>query len=376
MKLALVGDYPLNKAYGGVGQYIYCLAAALAKYHQDIDVKVLTYSDRKYAFQERNFVVYTVARNNKIPRVLTIYQDAVSMEEEIRRINPDVVHISGTYYPYSYLGQRILSVYPLLATLHAYAGHEIWYLPANQRINGLVSYLLENRLLKRLDNVVVCSTYMEQLVARKTSAHIFVIPNGVDDHLFHGPIPTLEDNIKHPSILFLGRLEKIKGIEVLIMAIPEIRKSIPDLQVYLAGEGHEKKSIEKLIQKLNIENSVTLLGNISGAKKFAYLKNTDLFVAPSYQETFGLSVLEAMEYGKAIVASNTGNMPYFIKDGIEGLLCEPGDCLELAKKCIYILLNQEFARNIGAKAMLKAEEYTWNNTADLIYQAYKKILSQ
>jgi glycosyltransferase involved in cell wall biosynthesis len=359
MKLVLAGDYPLNTTCGGVGQYIY----------------IITYSNNKYIFREKDFTVHTVGRNTNIPRVLTIYSDAVNMQREIRKINPDIVHVSGTYYPYSYLCERIKSEYPLLATLHAYAGNEMWYVPITQRLNSLITYILEKRLLESINNIAVCSFDMKLLVQPKTNANISVIPNGTDFTFFKDSEYVCENEILHPSILFLGRLEKIKGIEVLIRAIPEIRRRIPNIHVYLAGEGCEKNRVKKLIRKLDIDNCVTFLGYISGHKKYFYIKSTDLFVAPSYHESFGLSTLEAMACGKAIVASNIGNIPYLIEDGKEGYLVKTGDHEELAKISIQILLNQGDGEIMGANAQRKAKCYTWNNTANLTYKLYRKILN-
>jgi glycosyltransferase involved in cell wall biosynthesis len=374
MKLVLVGDYPLKTACGGVGQYISCLASALASY-QDIDVNVITYSNKQYVFREGNYVVHTVIRNTNIPKVLTIYSDTLNMEEEIRTINPDIVHVSGTYYPYNYLCKCIRNDYPLLVTLHAYSGNEIWNVPILHIPNSLINYVLEKRFLKSIKNIIVCSVSMKKLVQQKLNANIYVVPNGTDFTNIMKNENNYENDIKHPSILFLGRLEKIKGIEVLIKAIPEIKKKIPDIHVYLAGEGSRKNWIIKLIRELNIDNNVTFLGYITGYTKYFYIKNADLFVAPSYYESFGLSILEAMACGKAIVASNVDNVPYLIEDGKEGILIRPSDSQELANGCIQVLLNPNYGKLMGANAKQKAESYTWNDTAKMTYKLYQKILN-
>jgi glycosyltransferase involved in cell wall biosynthesis len=216
---------------------------------------------------------------------------------------------------------------------------------------------------------------MKKLVQQKLNANIYVVPNGTDFTNIMKNENNYENDIKHPSILFLGRLEKIKGIEVLIKAIPEIKKKIPDIHVYLAGEGSRKNWIIKLIRELNIDNNVTFLGYITGYTKYFYIKNADLFVAPSYYESFGLSILEAMACGKAIVASNVDNVPYLIEDGKEGILIRPSDSQELANGCIQVLLNPNYGKLMGANAKQKAESYTWNDTAKMTYKLYQKILN-
>jgi len=373
MKLVLVGDYPLNAAYGGVGQYIYCLASALADY-EDIEVNVLTYSDKKYVFRENNFTVHTVDRNSNLPRILTIYNDTINMQRTIGMLDPDLVHVSGFHYPYNFLCKRIKGEYPLLVTLHSYAGHEMWYVPPVHMLNSLINYVLEERTLRNINDITVCSTSMKQLIQRKSDAKIYVVPNGAIITDIQDNSCICADKIIHPSILFLGRLEKIKGIEVLIRAIPVIRKNIPNIHVYLAGDGYEVKNIKRLVKKLRIGAYVTFLGYIVGAKKCSYIKSTDLFIAPSYHESFGLSILEAMACGKAIVASNADNIPCLIEDGKEGVLVNPGDYQELAAKIIQVLLSRDHGNTMGFNARQKAANYTWNNTAKMTYEVYKKIL--
>jgi glycosyltransferase involved in cell wall biosynthesis len=373
IKLVIVGDYPLNKQYGGAGEHIRSLSTMLASMN-DIKVYVVTLGDSNYIIEENKLKVHVVRKRENIYSDITFICDAANLNREIKRINPDIVNVDGAYIPYNYLISLILNKYPMLVTMHGFAWKDLRYITFRQILSATINYILERCIVPKISNISVCSAMMEPPIKRLTDAQIFVIPNGLDFNLIKDVENVCKRSIVHPSILYIGRLEKIKGIKILIRAITLIKKKLPNIHVYIAGEGSEKSAIKKLAKQLKIENCITLLGFITGDEKYFYINAVDLVVVPSYYESFGIALLEAMSCAKPIVASNAGNIPNLIEDGVSGILFEPGNYNDLAAKSIGVLADPMFGENMGINARKEAQKYTWENTARLTCEAYKKIL--
>jgi len=156
---------------------------------------------------------------------------------------------------------------------------------------------------------------------------------------------------------------KTKGLPYLIEAahilnskfkIPGTRKA--GAKFLIIGEGKEKKRLENLIKKYNLEDMVFLLGRIPDAYK--YLKAFDVFVLPSLKEGFPWIILEAMAAEIPIIATNVGAIPEIIENGKEGILIEPKNSQILAEKFFWFLNNQGRAKKMGIKAREKVKKFS------------------
>jgi glycosyltransferase involved in cell wall biosynthesis len=373
MKLVLIGDYPIKNSYGGVNEHIKLLASALTIFN-DLDISIITLYDRDLTISEDNLKIYTVKRNIHLPRVLTIISDALHMKKKIEEIKPDIVHIQGSHYPYGFLAAILKEKYLLVLTLHALAEIEINYNSFLNKVSALATLIPEKYILSKIKHIIVCSEDMRRRIIKYVKASIYVIPNGIDNSIENITISSISNIIKHPAILYIGRFEKIKGVDLLIKAIPEIKRNIPGVHVYLAGNGSKKNMMKKLARRLNIDNCIIYLGYITGQEKYTCIKAADLILVPSYYESFGLALLEAMACGKPVVATRVGNIPYLVEDGISGYLVEPGNYRELATRSIEILSNNTLGEKMGMSGKMKAQGYTWDNVAKLTYELYNEIL--
>src|SRR5258706_8651250 len=137
-------------------------------------------------------------------------------------------------------------------------------------------------------------------------------------------------NPKSVIIGFVGRLEKVKGGEVLLDAAQKILKESPSIQIVFAGEGKERFEWEQWAQKENLSHNISFLGNVEAIHEiYAIL---DIFVYPVlWEEGFGLSVLEAMAAQKPVVASNTGALPSLVIDQVSGMIIPKNDAFRLAE---------------------------------------------
>lgn len=174
------------------------------------------------------------------------------------------------------------------------------------------------------------------------------------------PLPLLEradiQNIavEENSILFVGWVQPHKGLHIILEAMSQILEELPEVRLYVIETGEEesyKNRILSLIKELKLNKHVLLLGKLSHKKVKEYLKKSSVVVIPEQWENVGpLLLSEAMGLAKPIVASSIGSIPEFIRDGENGLLANPKDPLDFAKKITWMLRNRKMALEMGKKA--------------------------
>lgn len=184
--------------------------------------------------------------------------------------------------------------------------------------------------------------------------------------------PAVKKKYGQHKLLFLGRLCKAKGIEELLKAVAELSEEYPDIKLYLGGIW-EDKELEKLAA-LNA-SYVKDLGWITGEEKSKYLAESDLFVLPSYFEGQSVSILEAMAYSCAVVASDIGGIPQMIEDGKTGILIRPKDAASLKDGLRKALEDEALCARLGANARKKAEEgFSIEKNMEHLLQIYGRIV--
>jgi len=193
---------------------------------------------------------------------------------------------------------------------------------------------------------------------------IKVIHNGIDTKKF-APVINSERvkqklGLKRHVVLFVGRLEKRKGPDLLVRAIPEIKKVVKDVSFLFVGDDNTPCSIKnvlrEIVAKLGCEEDVLFYGKASESELLSFYSCCDVFVVPSRYESFGLIVGEAMSMAKPVVAAKVGGIPEIIADGEDGLLFEPNNPQSLASKTIAVLQDAELAHRLSLNARRKIEE--------------------
>ncbi len=174
------------------------------------------------------------------------------------------------------------------------------------------------------------------------------------------------------KLLFLGRLCREKGIGELLEILLELKKSYPNIHLFLGGIW-EDRSLKEEAEKL--EESVTWLGWVSGEEKKKYLCECDIFVLPSYFEGQSVAILEAMAYGCAIVASETGGIPQMISHEQTGILIKPKNTGALKQGLEKVLADAELCRRLGTNARRKVQnEFSIEDNMEKLLQIYRKVL--
>lgn len=159
-----------------------------------------------------------------------------------------------------------------------------------------------------------------------------------------------------PFILTAAKLYPRKGLDVLLRAIGELGEAVEGYRFVIAGEGPEEVRLKQMAETLQIGQFVEFAGDIPNEDIPAWFQQCELFVLPSRSEPFGIVLLEAMTFGKAIVATRVGGIPEFVTNGYNGLLVPSEDSGALAAKIRTLLFDQELRSRIGRNGLERVEK--------------------
>jgi len=233
-------------------------------------------------------------------------------------------------------------------------------------------------------DVIICVSRGEAMVLKELdidSEKVRIVPNGIPEELLGleaDPSTFMAAfDIKHPFVLFAGRLAENKGLEYLAEAAAHVAKERPDVKFVIVGEdGGARDGFEKRVKALGIQDNVKLTGHIQEEAVFrSAFAACDIFVLPSIFEAFGIVILEAMAMGRPCVATRVGGVPDLVSDGRTGILVEPKDPVALAKGLIKVLDEPALAKDMGVNARKRVgKEFTWPRITDRLEHIYKEVL--
>jgi glycosyltransferase involved in cell wall biosynthesis len=230
-----------------------------------------------------------------------------------------------------------------------------------------VGWFLESRVAVRVnrgaDYVAVSDVTRGELVQLGVDPRrVTIAYNGLP------PMPETREQqpTAHPSISVLSRLVPHKQIEHAISLLPALREELPGLTLTVMGSGWWEESLRRHCAALGLDgDEVVFLGHVSEQRKFEELQRSWVHVLPSLKEGWGLSIVEAARVGVPSVAyRSAGGVQESILDGVTGLLAE--DETDLAERVRRLLTDHGLRHEMGSKARLRAEQFTWSATAEII----------
>ncbi len=191
-----------------------------------------------------------------------------------------------------------------------------------------------------------------------------LVPLGLDDDAAGQQTSPERGDQTELRLLFVGRLEGRKGIDVLLEAVPQLLEQFPSLQVDIVGndtlagpDGRTyRASFEDKPLALEMRRRVRFHGEVDGPTLRALYKACDLFVAPSRYESFGLVFVEAMMFGKPSIGTAVGGIPEVVSNGHTGILVEPGNGVALAAAINELLADGSLRSRMGIAARRRYEE--------------------
>ncbi len=226
------------------------------------------------------------------------------------------------------------------------------------------------------------------------TSKLHIIPCGVDPNVFR---PMRQADAREVLgrdqceriILFVGRIEQIKGIDVLLRALgllffrhPELRSDVCLLVVGGALDpGDDSPEIEKiealrsLVHQHRMEANVSFVGSMDQQRLALFYAAADVCAVPSLTESFGLVALEAMACGTPVVGTRVGGLQTLIEHGQSGLLVPAGDYQALAESIAQVLTDPRLRMHLAHGARERAEHFSWRNVGDRVEALYAKILA-
>ncbi len=220
---------------------------------------------------------------------------------------------------------------------------------------------------------------------------IEVIPCGVDLSLFRPiDISQAQERIGWPPdrqmVLFVGRIQPLKGIDILLKAIALATDDLPDLcgRLGLAIIGGDPQAtmdremlrLTRLKEKLGLSDLVTFLGARDQDTLPYYYSAAQVCVVPSYYESFGMVALEAMACGTPVIVSRVGGLTFTVKDGVTGYLVPDGDPTALSEKLKLLLTDEKARLRMGEKGIRLAQKYSWSLVAEEMISLYRQLMTE
>lgn len=233
----------------------------------------------------------------------------------------------------------MLAKCPVIFHLHGGGFARFYEMECGAARRGIIRFFLD-----RAACVIVLSERWRAWITRITeNPRVVCIAN---------PAPALEErpaSQRKNMVLFLGRLERSKGIFDLLDAVCALRAQIPDIKLVCAGEG-DIDSAARYAERLGIGDAVGLTGWIGTAEKQSLMNRAALLVVPSYAEGLPMSLLEAMAAGLPVVATEVGGIPDVVTDGVNGFLFKPGDIATLERLLRRLMHDPRLRMRIATAA--------------------------
>jgi glycosyltransferase involved in cell wall biosynthesis len=262
---------------------------------------------------------------------------------------------------------------PHIACIKGVLGDAVRFEAGATRASLALQARFERRHARRADLVITVSRYcaerLEELYGVKDAT---VVPELIDlnawRHLFKAnPATTTPGKF---TILSVCRFYPRKRLDVLLRAAGLLRKTIPELEIRIVGNGPERARLQGICRELDLGPAVQWLGDASMSRLAAEYKRCDVFCLPSVQEGFGIVFLEAMAAGKPIVAARAAAIPELVRSGV---LVEPDNPGALAEAIVCLYRDPRLRRTLASAGLRDVEQFEMNRVAVRFLTAIAKV---
>ena len=400
--LAILG----GKDTGGMNVYVRDLTVQLGR--MGIHVDVFTRSQDEHV----PHVIHELGYGNRVVHVPAGPESPLSKREMVdyipefvagiqrfaaeKGIQYDLIH---SHYWMSGLAAEALSDSwggtPIVQMFHTLGEMKNRVARSDEEREDAVRIEAEKRILGRADRIVV-ATEAEEIQLRflylADSRKMVTIPPGVDLSHFY-PIPPDEAKSfigikpEHRLVLFVGRIEPLKGVYTLIRAMACLKVRSLNRPVHLAIIGGdpgadpremsaEMARLQLLSDELCMGGTVVFLGKRGQDTLPYYYSASEVLVMPSLYESFGMVALEAMACGTPVIASQVGGLGFLVQDGKTGYTIPDNEPEILCDRLSGLLSNPELHRQMGLCAAEYAQDYSWDKIAGQIVEVYDELLEE
>ncbi len=368
MKIAMVSPYDFTWP-GGVTAHVAQLARELGR--SGHEVQVLAPHSPSREFQDADLLV-PLGRSVPLPSGGSIARVSLSwwlypkVRALLKKEQFDIIHLHEPMAPILPLCVLEFSKSVNVGTFHASY--------SRQHLYRFTSPIIK-RWQQRLHGNIAVSPAARRYVNNTFPGDYEIIPNGIDFKHFSAnasPLPQYQDG--KLNILFVGRLEKRKGLRYLLEAYSKLKWEMPNTRLIVVGPGNPDKESYRILSSHNLQD-VEFVGKVSYDDLPRYYASADIFCSPATgAESFGIVLLEAMAAGKPVIASDIEGFRGVMTDGEHGLLVPKKDSDALADALGKLARDPELRAKLGGQGNRTAEDYRWEVVAGRVEKYYDKCL--
>jgi glycosyltransferase involved in cell wall biosynthesis len=354
----------------GIEEQIYCLARAMSRRGHRVKLY------RRWASKGRSVAgveLVNVPVGNYRDGVLGEIPSRLVFSRKVKKLlvkeKPDIVHLSETFSGlFSGMSEELVRIYSTNNpdAMSFYRSFSIDYNRAN--ILGFeMKRLFEERLIASVNTVFALNADLQKYVLQKRPRRVAVVPNGIETDLYH---PGTEE----PYILYAGKIDRVKGTDILIRAFSLIEEKI-GVRLRLVGSGKHERQMRELAHGLGLDARVEFIPWASRETLRQQMSRCQVFVLPSRFETFGTVLLEAMACAKPVVATTTMGSRAIVQDKLNGILVQPEDPTALAEAMTILLMDEGIRRRLGNAARSHVQsDYDFRHLAAVVEGEYRRTL--
>lgn len=359
----------IRRAEGGMKKHLLSLLRMMDKEKYDIAVACSFDNYTKEYIKKMGVEVFDI----DICDSLNPIKDLVAVKEiryAINNFKPDIVHMHGAKASLVGRVACLSKQCNTIVTVHNFPGYE-YMSPYKKKL-----YLKINRFLnKKTSMFITVSDALKKEIVNVENIDenkIKTIYNCIDKSLYvKNEDFNLREHLNIPknSIVVgcIARLIPSKGVQDLIMAASKL-SNLSNLYYVVAGDGPMMGELKQMLQNLRLDERFFFLGYRNDIPDF--LRNIDIFVLPSHQEGFGLSVAEALSEGIPVIATNVGGIPEIIVDGTNGILVEKNNIDMLAHEVKHLALDKDLREKLSKEGIKTVKQ---KFTCEKMYSEIEKI---
>lgn len=376
LKLALVSPYDF--AYpGGVTEHVTHLAQQFASHGHEVHVVAPSSDDESEpdlavdAKVHRIGRVVSVPTNGSVARITLSLRSYLQAKQLVQAEQFDLVHLHEPMMPALPLTVLRHSNTINVGTFHAFRNTPLTYFYGKPILQPF---------FRKLHGHIAVSGAARDFVGEYFPADYRIIPNGIDFVRFFNRSsaapPLFSDS--RPTVLFVGRFEKRKGLRFLLRAWPMVLERHPDARLVVVGRGRPLEGYRRFAARQGWSPSdVVFAGYVPAEDLPRYYQSCDVFCAPNTgQESFGIVLLEAMAAGAPIVASDIRGYRDVISHGLTGLLVERQNPGAIADAISRLIASPELRAAMRRAGQAKAEAFDWPRVASQILDYYAEVIER
>jgi len=296
--------------------------------------------------------------------------DRIRVQRRVEALSPDLVH-NQYHFAYPYLFSK--PPVPTVTTVHGISFKEAPYEnEALDWVRRVPRLCLERLVLRNAEQVICVSSYVRETIAPLTRAKLYVVDNPVADRFFGAAQREIPNRL-----LFVGAITRRKNILDLLKAAAMLRDEAP-LSLHVVGvveEVYYFRALQDFVRANGLGDVVTFCGAITDAEVVREYEEAAVVVLPSFEESAGIVLEQAMAAGKPAVATRVGGIPCIVTDGVTGWLTRLGDVRELAQALRGLLGDERQRRLMGSAGREQAvRRFSNRGVAEATCAVYRAVL--